>query len=46
MRDEKGDRVRPANAAELLSTESVDGALGGGASLSSTEVMAIAGDYR
>ncbi|MGQ0445510.1 MAG: triose-phosphate isomerase, partial [Beijerinckiaceae bacterium] len=38
--------VKPANAAELLSVENVDGALAGGASLSSTEFMAIAGIYR
>ncbi|HEX3497414.1 MAG TPA: triose-phosphate isomerase [Methylocella sp.] len=41
-----GASVSPANAAELLSIEDVDGALVGGASLSSTEFMAIAGVYR
>jgi triosephosphate isomerase len=41
-----GGSVSPANAAELLSVEDVDGALVGGASLSSTEFMAIAGVYR
>jgi triosephosphate isomerase (TIM) len=41
-----GGSVRPDNAAELLSVEDVDGALVGGASLSSTEFMAIAGAYR
>jgi triosephosphate isomerase len=41
-----GGSVRPANAAELLSIEDVDGALVGGASLSSAEFMAIAGVYR
>ena len=41
-----GGSVRPANAAELLSVEDVDGALVGGASLSSAEFMAIAGVYR
>ncbi|MGQ0444991.1 MAG: triose-phosphate isomerase [Beijerinckiaceae bacterium] len=40
-----GGSVKPANAAELLSVENVDGALAGGASLSSTEFMAIAGVY-
>ena len=41
-----GGSVRPANAAELLSIEDVDGALVGGASLHSAEFMAIAGVYR
>jgi triosephosphate isomerase (TIM) len=41
-----GGSVSPANAAELLSIEDVDGALVGGASLSSAEFMAIAGVYR
>jgi len=41
-----GGSVRPANAAELLLIEDVDGALVGGASLSSAEFMAIAGVYR
>jgi triosephosphate isomerase len=41
-----GGSVRPANAAELLSVEDVDGALVGGASLSCAEFMAIAGVYR
>jgi triosephosphate isomerase len=41
-----GGSVRPANAAQLLSVEDVDGALIGGASLSSAEFMAIAGVYR
>ncbi|MGH6830261.1 MAG: triose-phosphate isomerase family protein, partial [Methylocella sp.] len=41
-----GGSVRPANAAELLSVEDVDGALVGGASLSSAEFMAIARAYR
>jgi triosephosphate isomerase (TIM) len=41
-----GGSVRPANAAELLSIDDVDGALVGGASLSSAEFMAIAGVYR
>jgi triosephosphate isomerase len=41
-----GGSVRPANAAELLSIEDADGALVGGASLSSAEFMAIAGVYR
>jgi triosephosphate isomerase (TIM) len=41
-----GGSVQPANAAELLSVEDVDGALVGGASLNSAEFMAIAGVYR
>jgi triosephosphate isomerase (TIM) len=41
-----GGSVTPANAAELLSVENVDGALVGGASLHSAEFMAIAGVYR
>ena len=41
-----GGSVRPANAAELLRVKDVDGALVGGASLSSAEFMAIAGVYR
>ncbi len=41
-----GGSVRPANAAEVLLIEGVDGALVGGASLSATEFMAIAGVYR
>jgi triosephosphate isomerase (TIM) len=41
-----GGSVGPANAAELLSVADVDGALVGGASLSSAEFMAIAGVYR
>jgi triosephosphate isomerase len=46
MRILYGGSVRPANAAELLSVEEVDGTLVGGASLSSAEFMAIAGVYR
>lgn len=41
-----GGSVNPANAAELLSVEDVDGALVGGASLNCAEFMAIAGVYR
>jgi triosephosphate isomerase (TIM) len=41
-----GGSVNPANAAELLSVEDVDGALVGGASLSCAEFMAITGVYR
>ncbi|MGC2224177.1 MAG: triose-phosphate isomerase [Methylocella sp.] len=41
-----GGSVNPANAAELLRVEDVDGALVGGASLHSAEFMAIAGVYR
>jgi len=41
-----GGSVQPANAAELLLVEDVDGALVGGASLHSAEFMAIAGVYR
>jgi triosephosphate isomerase (TIM) len=40
-----GGSVNPANAAQLLSVEDVDGALVGGASLSYAEFMAIAGVY-
>jgi triosephosphate isomerase len=46
MRVLYGGSVRPDNAAELLLIEDVDGALVGGASLSSAEFMAIAGVYR
>ncbi len=45
MRILYGGSVRPANAAELLWIDDVDGALVGGASLSSAEFMAIAGIY-
>jgi triosephosphate isomerase len=38
--------VKPGNAEELMGVDDVDGALVGGASLSSTEFMAIAGVYR
>ncbi|MCI0466598.1 MAG: triose-phosphate isomerase [Beijerinckiaceae bacterium] len=41
-----GGSVKPANAAELLSAENVDGALVGAASLSSAAFMEIAGCYR
>ena len=46
MRVLYGGSVSPSNAAELLSVEDVDGALVGGASLSSAEFMAIVGVYR
>jgi triosephosphate isomerase (TIM) len=46
MRILYGGSVRQDNAAVLLSVEDVDGALVGGASLSSAEFMAIAGVYR
>ena len=46
MRILYGGSVKPGNAAELLRVEDVDGALVGGASLSSAEFMAIAGVYR
>jgi triosephosphate isomerase len=46
MRVLYGGSVRPANAAELLLVDDVDGALVGGASLSCAELMAIAGVYR
>ncbi|MGH6845799.1 MAG: triose-phosphate isomerase, partial [Methylocella sp.] len=46
MRILYGGSVSPANAAQLLSVAEVDGALVGGASLSSAEFMAIAGVYR
>jgi triosephosphate isomerase len=38
-----GGSVKPANAAELLAKENIDGALVGGASLSPTDFAAIAG---
>jgi triosephosphate isomerase len=41
-----GGSVKPANAAELLAIENVDGALVGGASLKADEFLAIAGVYR
>jgi len=41
-----GGSVKPSNAAELLSVKDVDGALVGGASLSSAAFMGIAGYYR
>ena len=41
-----GGSVKPANAAELLSIESVDGALVGGASLSAKDFLSIAAVYR
>ena len=46
MRILYGGSVKPGNAAELLRVKDVDGALVGGASLSSAEFMAIAGVYR
>lgn len=41
-----GGSVKPANAAELLAIDQVDGALVGGAGLNCTDFMAIAGVYR
>lgn len=41
-----GGSVKPANAAELMSTQDVDGALVGGASLKADDFLAIAGVYR
>jgi triosephosphate isomerase len=41
-----GGSVKPANAAELLGIEDVDGSLVGGASLKAEEFLAIAGIYR
>jgi triosephosphate isomerase (TIM) len=41
-----GGSVKPANAAELLAVENVDGALVGGASLKAEELLAIAAVYR
>jgi triosephosphate isomerase (TIM) len=41
-----GGSVKPANAAELLTVDNVDGALVGGASLDAGEFLAIAGVYR
>jgi triosephosphate isomerase (TIM) len=40
-----GGSVKPANAAELLSVENVNGALVGGASLVAADFLAIAGAY-
>ncbi len=41
-----GGSVKPANAAELLGIEDVDGALVGGASLKAADFLPIAGVYR
>ncbi len=41
-----GGSVKPANAVELLTIDDVDGTLVGGASLTASEFMAIAGFYR
>ncbi|WP_026606289.1 triose-phosphate isomerase [Methylocapsa acidiphila] len=41
-----GGSVKPGNAGELMRVENVDGALVGGASLTSDDFMAIAGVYR
>ncbi len=41
-----GGSVKPANAAELMSVENVDGALVGGASLKSADFLAICGAYK
>jgi triosephosphate isomerase len=41
-----GGSVKPGNAGELLSVDEVDGALVGGACLSASTFMAIAGIYR
>ncbi|MEM1200577.1 MAG: triose-phosphate isomerase, partial [Pseudomonadota bacterium] len=38
-----GGSVKPANAAELLATQNVDGALVGGASLSAKDFLGIIG---
>jgi triosephosphate isomerase len=40
-----GGSVKPANAAELMAVDNVDGALVGGASLKADEFLAIAGVY-
>ncbi len=40
-----GGSVKPANAAELMAVQDVDGALVGGASLKADEFLAIAGVY-
>jgi triosephosphate isomerase len=45
MRILYGGSVKPSNAKELMTIENVDGALVGGASLTSAEFMAIAGVY-
>jgi triosephosphate isomerase len=41
-----GGSVKPANAAELMAVDNVDGALVGGASLKAEEFLAIAAVYR
>jgi triosephosphate isomerase len=41
-----GGSVKPANAAELMAVQNVDGALVGGASLKAEELLAIAAVYR
>jgi triosephosphate isomerase len=41
-----GGSVKPSNAAELMAVANVDGALVGGASLTSEDFMGIAGVYR
>ena len=41
-----GGSVKPGNAAELMSVGDVDGALVGGASLTASDFMGIAGVYR
>jgi triosephosphate isomerase (TIM) len=46
MRILYGGSVKPANAAELLSVENVDGALVGGASLRAADFLGIAEAYR
>jgi triosephosphate isomerase len=40
-----GGSVKPANAAELMAVDNVDGALVGGASLKAEEFLAIAKAY-
>jgi len=46
MRIVYGGSVKPANAAELLHVEHVNGALIGGASLKAEDFLAIAAAYR
>jgi triosephosphate isomerase (TIM) len=41
-----GGSVKPSNAAELMAVENVNGALVGGASLTATDFLGIAGVYR
>jgi triosephosphate isomerase (TIM) len=46
MRILYGGSVKPANAAEILAVDNVEGALVGGASLKAEDFLGIAGTYR